>query len=100
MPHYLVIRTACDVIKPADLKILVQQGKDNKRRVRAMGNYPERTWQNSLNRLHKVFEKKQKHIEKHIEQKQAKGDPGANIHRRKKMRAISSAAKTVKANSM
>ena len=47
-----------------------------------------------------VFEKKQKHIEKHIEQKQAKGDPGANIHRRKKMRAISSAAKIVKANSM
>ena len=43
-----------------------------------------------------VFEKKQKHIE----QKQAKGDPGANIHRRKKMRAISSAAKIVKANSM
>ena len=60
MPHYLVIRTACDVIKPADLKILVQQGKDNKRSVRAMGNYPERTWQNSLNKLHGFLKKKTK----------------------------------------
>ena len=100
MPHYLVIRTACDVIKPADLKILVQQGKDNKRRVRAMGNYPERTWQKSLNRLHRLLKKNKNTLKYTLNKNRLRVIQKQTYIDEKIMRAISSAAKIVKANSL